>query len=125
MILSGYENYGLLALRLAVGAIFFVHGTSKLKNWASIPGFFKFLGTCETLGSLATITGFLTQYASMGFSIIMLGAIYKKTREWKMPFTSDKATGWELDLLILASAIVLILFGAGLFSIDALAGFWP
>ncbi len=124
-LLPGYESVGLLALRLAIGSIFLYHGTKKLGNWSNIPGLFKFIGLCETAGGLATIAGFLTQFASIGFSLIMLGAIYHKIYKWHIPFYSEQSTGWELDILILAAALVLIFSGAGHYSIDALAGFWP
>ncbi len=121
---NGLESYGLLILRLALAAVFFYHGTKKLTN-KQIPGFMKFIGTCETLGSIAMITGFLTQIAGIGLSIIMLGALYKKKTEWKIPFSSDSTTGWELDMTLLAVAVALALLGAGAISIDAMAGFWP
>jgi putative oxidoreductase len=124
-LLNGFENYGLLLLRLALGAVFIYHGTKKLGNWKSQPGFFRFLGVAETLGSLAMIAGFLTQFAGIGLAIIMAGAIYKKTREWHVPFSADKTTGWEFDMVLFAVALALVALGAGTISVDALAGFYP
>jgi putative oxidoreductase len=124
-LITGFENYGLLVLRLVLGAVFLYHGSHKLSNWKNTPGFFRFLGVAETLGSLAIIAGFLTQLAGIGLAIIMAGAIYKKTREWHVPFSAEQTTGWEFDLILFASAIALVALGAGMISIDALAGFYP
>ncbi len=112
-----YGSLGLLALRLAVAAIFFVHGSRKLNG--SMGGFMTFIGVCETLGAVAILLGFLTQWAALGLAIIMLGATYKKIFEWHVPFADMKTTGWELDLIILAACVALITMGAGVYSIDA------
>ena len=118
----GLENYGLLVLRLAVAATFFVHGTSKLRNWGKMPGFMRFIGTAETLGAFSMLLGFWAQLSGLGLTIIMLGATYKKIFTWKIPYSTDKGTGWELDSIILASVIALAVMGAGVISVDALLG---
>ena len=125
ILLEGMQNIGLLVLRLAVAAIFFRHGWAKLKNMKKIGSFMTFIGICETLGSLALIAGFLTELASLGFAVIMLGAIYMKNFKWGVPFSFDKGTGWEFDLLLFAAAILLISSGAGNMSLDAFLGWWP
>ena len=121
---SGLESYALLILRLALFAVFFYHGTKKLTN-KQAPNFMKFIGVCETLGSVAMLAGFLTQFAGIGLAIIMAGAFYKKLTEWKIPFSAENTTGYELDISLFAIAVALALLGAGTISIDALAGFWP
>ncbi|MBI4261992.1 DoxX family protein [Candidatus Uhrbacteria bacterium] len=124
--LSGYYDSALLALRVAVGASFLAHGLMKRGMWRMQPSaempvgmlnMMRFLSIVEPLGALAVLAGFLTQYAAIGFGLIMLGAIYFKTQKWGKTFAGDG--GWELDLLLLASAIVLLLGGAGNVSIDA------
>lgn len=82
-----------------------------------------FLGIAETLGAAASITGFLTQFAGIGFSLIMFGAIYMKKFKWGVNFTAEDKTGWEFDSLVLAAAIILILFGAGSISLDSFLHF--
>ena len=121
---TGLESYSLLILRLALAAVFFYHGSKKLTN-KQAPGFMKFIGVCETLGSVAMFAGFLTQLAGIGFAIIMAGAWYKKKTEWHVPFSAENTTGWELDMTLFAAAVALALLGAGTVSIDSLAGFWP
>lgn len=127
--LQRFDEIGLLAIRLAIGIIFFVHGRPKLsgaKDMAQSMGkpqmapFFVFLGIAEILGSIAMIIGFLTQFAAVGLSIIMIGAIRLKMVTLKTPFTSHESTGWEFDFLIFCSCIGLLFSGPGTISLDQL-----
>lgn len=106
--LLDYYDIGLLLLRLTVGVIFIVHAVPKFKDKEWIP-----LGVLEVLGGLAILLGIFTQLAALGLAIIMVGAIYMKTRKWGVPFTTQNSTGWEFDLLILVSNIVIITTGGG------------
>lgn len=134
LLFSGLEDWGLLVLRIFIGVIFLYHGWSKLLGGRKMAagmgkpqmgGFLVFLGLSEFLGAIATVIGFLTQIASLGFAIIMIGAIFMKTIKWKTPFSAQDKSGWEFDFLILGVAITLILIGAGNISIDALLNFYP
>lgn len=113
-----YGDLGVLALRLCLAAIFFVHGLKKLNGAQG--NFMTFIGAAETAGAFAMLLGFLTQLAAIGLGIIMIGATYKKINEWHMPFTAMDKTGWEFDLLILGACIVLLTLGAGAYSVDAM-----
>ncbi len=114
--LMGYSDIGLLALRLAISAIFLYHCRSKLNNLSSFMGF---IGVVELLGGIALVVGFLTQLAAIGLAIIMIGAIWKKTQEWRVPFSAMDKMGWEFDLVLLAGCIALITNGPGLYALDA------
>jgi len=125
--LTSYSDWGLLALRLAIGAVFVVHGKAKLGMWKMQPNeqmkapmisLMKLLSVAELLGGIALVAGFLTQLAALGLGIIMLGALYFKLRVWKSPFTSQTAAGWEFDLVLLAGCLVLLTSGAGAYSLD-------
>lgn len=125
--LHTYSDWGLLALRLALAATFWVHGRSKMKMWkmqpseqmpASMINQMKLLSICEPLGALAMVSGFLVQPAALGFAIIMVGAIYMKVAKWKIPFKVDNSNGWEFDLLILAASLLILFAGAGALSLD-------
>ncbi len=94
--LNDLTDWGLLALRLAIAAIFLVHGMQKRAMWNAQPSeqmpaqmlrIIRILSIAEPLGGLAMVLGFLTQFASVGLGIIMLGAINLKVSwgEWK-PF---------------------------------------
>ncbi|MCR4278930.1 MAG: DoxX family protein [bacterium] len=112
--LHSYSDFGLVALRVAIGAIFLAHGIMKLKGDKTPPGF-KVLGGFEVLGAVAVLAGFMTQLATLGLSIIMIGAIYMKVAKWKSPFASIEKNGWEFDLMILAGTLMLYFVGAGSF----------
>jgi len=115
-----------LALRIAVGAVFLVHGLQKQMFWKAQPSaqlplgmikVLRFLSIVEPLGGVAMLAGFLTRPAAIGLSIIMLGAINLKARQMKKGFTGDG--GWEFDFMILAANVALLLLGAGAWSLDA------
>lgn len=125
--LQNLSDWGVLVLRLALGSVFLAHGLSKWGTWKMQPGeqmsggmlnTMRFLSIAEPLGATAVMFGFLTQVAALGLACVMLGAIWMKARVWKTGFMVMASGGWEFDLMNLASAIVLILGGAGSFSID-------
>ena len=121
------NDWGLVALRLSVGVTFLVHGVQKRAMWkmqpsaqmpAGLLSIIRVLSIAEPLGGLAVLTGFLTQLAAAGFVIVMLGAINLKARQMHKHFTGDG--GWELDYILLTTAIALVILGAGGISIDHL-----
>lgn len=127
--LSQYDDAALLIIRAAVGIIFLVHGTAKWQMWkmqpspqisAAMLNIMRLLSITEPLGALALLTGFLTQFAALGYAIIMLGAIFMKIRVWRVGFFVKEGGGWEFDFLILASCLVLIILGGGGWGLDRL-----
>ena len=126
ILLHSFTDWGLLALRLVIGVIFLVHGLPKWKNWQAKPSkdmpasmikIMRILSIAEPLGGVAVIAGFLTQLATLGLMIIMLGAISSKMK-WHIPFSAHDNTGWEFDLLILTACFALYFTGAGMFGLD-------
>ncbi|MEX0661531.1 MAG: DoxX family protein [Balneolaceae bacterium] len=126
-LLSDYNNIGLLILRLGIATSFLYHGIDKLKMWkmepseempSSMLNILRLLSIVEPLGAIALIGGFLTELASIGFIIIMLGAINLKARQMKKKF--GEPGGWELDVVLLAGCVTLVLTGAGTISVDHL-----
>ncbi len=118
------EDYGLLALRIALGIIFIYHSWPKIKNPNMMKQVFGnsilpvILGLFELIAGLLILIGLVIQFASIILIIVMLGALYYKIIKWKIPFASQNSSGWEFDLLILAAAILLLFIGAGSLSID-------
>ncbi len=109
-------EWGFYALQAVAGIIFVVHGLPKLKNpmgIASALGVPKVFGTLhglvEVLGGLALILNLYAECVAAVFAVIMLGAIYFKIFKWKTGFMSQTTTGWELDLLLLAVFVTIIL----------------
>ena len=122
-------SFAELALRIAVGTVFLVHGLQKKMFWKAQPSaqlplgmikVLRFLSIVEPLGGVAMLAGFLTRPAAIGLSIIMLGAINLKARQMKKGFTGDG--GWELDFMILAANVALLLVGGGAWSLDRVLG---
>ena len=111
-----YDMWPVLILRIALGAVFIVHGWSKMrdlrqnaKNFDAMgfkPG--KLFGTVAALleffGGIALLIGLGTTWVAglfiLEFIVIILWRWAKH-----MPFVG----GWELDLLILAGVIILFL----------------
>ena len=119
--------WGLLALRIALAAIFLVHGKQKLAMWKMAPSeqmpasmltIMKILSIVETLAGISMLLGFFTRLGALAIIIVMLGALYFKMFKWKTPFNSNTTTGWEFDLIILASGIMLFFTGGGVVSFD-------
>ncbi len=117
-----FHDIGLLALRLVLGIIFLVHGFPKFKNAGGMAqGFgiptmsflFTFLAFVEVVAGALAIVGLYVQFAAFVFLIIMIGAMWFKLTKWHVPFIATNNTGWEFDLLIFASSLVLLLSGGG------------
>ncbi len=125
--LTRFSDTGILVLRFAIGIIFLVHGTMKWSMWnmqpseqlpASMLAILKILSIAEPLGAVAIILGFLTPYAALGLSIIMVGAITIKINMMNLGFMAQQSTGWEFDFLVLTSLVSILFVGAGKFSLD-------
>jgi len=120
--LNKYYDFGLLFLRLAVGAIFIVHGLQKLAMWNMAPNaqmgagallLMKLLSITEPLAGAVLILGIWINLAALVLALIMLGAILMKIFVFKVGFVALQTTGWELDLALLAANLVLLLGGGG------------
>lgn len=68
----------------------------------------------ETLGGLAVILGFGTQYAGLILAFNMLVAAL-----WKMKNGQRLIGGFELDLALIAAGLILATLGAGSYSLDS------
>jgi len=122
--LGSYADWGLLALRAAVGIIFIVHGWPKLtgaRGMAQAMGqtgtapvaFFTAQGVVEVLGGALLIAGIWTQAVAVVFAVIMLGAIGLKNSMMKTGFMAQQTTGWEFDFVLLAATLLLLTTGPG------------
>jgi putative oxidoreductase len=127
-------SYGLLLLRLYVGAAFVGHGTQKLFGWwggfgpQGTGGFFAsrgfrwgvpmavLAGLSEAGGGALLVLGLLTPLACLLIAVVMLNAIFSVTL--KRAFLA----GSEVELLYLVIAVSLAATGPGRFSIDRAIG---
>ena len=130
--LADQAEWGLLALRLAIGAIFMVHGWPKITGGRGMAaamgggeakpvmvGIFTLQGIVELGGGILMILGVLTQLVALAFAVIMVGAIVLKINQWKTGFMAQQTTGWEFDLVLLAGNILLFLTGPGEIAIQS------
>jgi putative oxidoreductase len=131
------ENAGLTVLRLVLGIVFFAHGAQKMLGWFGGFGFHGTMGALEQMGmpsilaffiifteffaGLGLLAGLLTRVAALGISGLMIGAIsmvHAHNGFFMNWYGNQKGEGYEYHLLVLAMAVVLILQGAGSFSLD-------
>ena len=110
-----------MGLRSAIGIIFIVHGISKFN-----PGFAEFLpmmglpvemqipiALAELVPGILLVIGVLSRLSASLLSIIMLGAIFHV--KGAQSLTGDG--GVELDLILLASSIVIMIVEPGRISL--------
>lgn len=123
-----YQNSALLILRIITAAIFYVAGYFKIPFWSMEPAGMsafllyvtRFLSIAEPLGATAVLLGFLTRLASGGLSIIMIGAIIVTQFVYGIGFVTPTSAGWDMPLAVLGGSLILLMFGAGSFSIDSI-----
>jgi putative oxidoreductase len=119
-----------LVLRLAVGVVMAFHGWDKIGDVEGFAGFVDSLGIpaptlmayvvtyLELFGGIALILGLATRYVSALFAIEMVFTIALVKIDVGL-IAAEGGAGAELDLLILAIALSLLLTGAGSWSVDA------
>lgn len=127
--LDRMQPLGLLALRLALGAVMIGHGWHKVNgnlhefagfvSSMGIPGWLGYVaGFTEFVGGILLVAGLLTRFAALGLMIDMSVAIGKV--HWKHGFMGQG--GYEFPLALWTIAFALIFLGAGPISIDAIRG---
>ena len=126
--------------RILLGIIFFGHGAQKMLGWYGGPGlansmraFTEHLHLPSTLaflviagelfGGIGLIVGLFSRVAALVIALTMVGAIaivhfrFGLFLNW---FGNQKGHGIEYHLLAIALALVVVVKGAGAFSLDRL-----
>ncbi len=124
---GGRGSVGLLVLRVVAGLAFVIHGWSKIQHpftWmgpdATTPGILLALAAIsEFLGGIAWIVGALTPLASLGILSTMVVATHMHMVILGQPFIGKEGS-YELPLVYLCVALLLLLAGPGKLSVDAL-----
>ena len=111
-----------MGLRSAIGVIFILHGMMKFN-----PGFANFLGNmglpaemqipialAEVVPGVLLIIGVLSRFSAALLSIVMIGAIFHV--KGAQSITGDG--GVELDLILLAASLVIMIAGPGRISLS-------
>jgi putative oxidoreductase len=127
-------------VRVILGLVFFAHGSQKALGWfggggfTATMGFFTgmmhfppplaFLAICaEFLGGLGLLVGLLVRIAALGIAVNMVVAIVTVHSQFGFFmnwFGDQKGEGFEYHLLAIGMAILIMLRGAGAFSLDHL-----
>jgi putative oxidoreductase len=123
--LNSLQPLGLLALRLALGVIFFSHGYPKLAHQGGgmqgffvqhgLPGYFVYIsGVLEVFGGLLLVPGLFTRGAALLLAIEMGVAI------WKVHSSGSYLAvhNYEFPLAVLTACFALATVGAGAISLD-------
>ncbi len=138
-----YDGWAPTILRVTVGLGFFMHGIAKLSKGpegfakllehigAPAPEFMAWIAIIvEIIGGAGLILGVFVSILSIPLIITMLTAWF--TIHYKFGYSSIKTIGldengpkfgppgYEINLLYIAALIVLIVYGAGKFSVDSL-----
>lgn len=123
-------------IRLAMGVVFIAHGAQKLNN--GVDGFSGFLASLnvplpelmgwvvtvlELGGGILLILGLGTRIVAALFAIEMVATIILVKAD--IGLIGEQATGAEIDVMLLAGALALILMGPGAGSADSLIGLEP
>jgi uncharacterized membrane protein YphA (DoxX/SURF4 family) len=116
------KDWSMFILRLAIGAIFLFHGTQKWVFWSGVPegvppflGYIMlFLSIAEPLAGVALIAGYQTILAVLGLTAVMVGALVMKIVLYAQPFEA-----WEMDLLLLAACVAVLIEGGGSIALEA------
>src|SRR2546425_8485333 len=116
--------------RIALGALFLVHGVPKIRNPKQTIAFVKGTGfpggamfavlftLLEFFGGIALLLGFLTQVVGALIALEMVATtIFAKTKLGK-----KLVLGYELDIAYLVLALMLTFLGAGPWSVDRFLG---
>ena len=112
-----------MGMRAAIGVIFIVHGIGKfnegflgfLTGYLGLPPQMQLpIALAETIAGILILIGVLTRISASLLSIVMLGAIFYV----KQAGSLDGEGGFEFDLILLASCLVVIVAGPGRVSIS-------
>ena len=129
-------DLALVVVRAALAWIFFVYGAQKLFGWfhgqgldetarfmkdvIGSPGRFWAVlgGIIEFGGAIALVLGFGARIAGLALFGDMVVAMISVT--WKTGLHQPTPPGYELNVALAALALVIVLMGAGRYSLDAL-----
>jgi len=137
-LVSTEHDLSLTVLRAVLGVVFFAHGAQKMLGWfggygfdatmgafttqMGIPAVFAFLAiAAEFFGGLGLLFGLLTRIAAFGIASVMVVAVSMVHTQFGFFMNwagTQKGEGYEYHLLALAISVVLMIRGAGAFSID-------
>ncbi|MGD0075908.1 MAG: DoxX family protein [Candidatus Binataceae bacterium] len=125
-------------MRIVLGAVFLAHGSQKMLGWFGgdglratmgfftkemhIPAPLALLAICaEFFGGLGLIVGLLARVAAFGIAATMVVAIATVHYQFGLFMNwlgKQKGEGFEFHLIAIAMAVLVMVRGAGAFSLD-------
>jgi putative oxidoreductase len=128
-----------LILRLALGVIMISHGIPKIKKrevlgkkWNEHYGVPKatvwLTGILQIVGGLTLLVGLFTSLTALILTLDMLAALFICifNSHHREPFNSvSPVKGWDVNLLLVASLVAVLVLGGGRWSLDALLSLSP
>lgn len=124
--LDKLQPLGLVAMRIALGAVMIVHGYPKVTGIHNVEKFFGSIGLpwwsaylsagAEFFGGILIIIGLLTRFFGVALLIDMIVAIAKV--HWKHGLVGEG--NYQLPMALAALSLALIFFGAGPIALDAI-----
>jgi uncharacterized membrane protein YphA (DoxX/SURF4 family) len=134
--LRSLREAGPTVLRVITGLVMAVHGWQKITN--GVDGFAGFLEqlalpapmvlayvvtVLEFGGGLLLLAGLLSRLVGLLLAIHMLFTSFVvKVGKLDVPLIADQGTGWELDIVLFAAFVAIVLLGPGSLSLDAAVG---
>src|ERR1700730_9506805 len=135
-----HGGWAVAIARIVLGIVFFAHGAQKMLGWYGGPGLASSLRTFtqhlhlpstlvflviagELLSGIGLIVGLFSRIAALVIALTMVGAIatahfrFGLFLNW---FGNQEGHGIEYHLLAIALALVVVVKGAGAFSVDRL-----
>jgi putative oxidoreductase len=137
-ILYTTDDLTLTLMRLALGIVFFAHGSQKMFGWFGGNGFKATMTTfttqmglstpiaflviaAEFFGGLGLTVGLLGRVAALGVLCVMIGAVlmgHLHNGFFMNWYGNQKGEGFEYHLLAIALALAIAIGGSGAFSLD-------
>jgi len=111
-ILLVFSDWGILILRVFLGGILIRRGFPKIKNLKTFRTGGKIFALSEFFGGLMMLFGFLTQIAAFLLAIQFLIFAFKTRGK------SERTNEDEFNWLILASLILFVVLGSGMYGVD-------
>jgi len=132
-VLLPYTGYLAFILRVWVGANFIIHARPKLSQGVGhtaqqmkglgVPAGATYAATTlELLGGISLILGLLVPLVGAFFIVFMVANSIMKKRKMQADYITQGKPSYEVDVLYLALALVLVFLGAGAFSLDGALG---
>jgi putative oxidoreductase len=129
------QNWAILPIRLALGAVMFAHGAQKVFGVWGGPGFNRWISQAapfpemrpawawlaasalsEFIGGALVMIGLYTRVGAFFIACVMIVAIFGV--HWRYGFFIEVG-GFEFPVALLGMAIALMIHGGGAASIDA------